>query len=404
MRALTLATLLLAPALAHGAGFQLHERSAAGLGRAFAGEGVIAEDASVLASNPAAMLLLPGDTSVAAGTSGIFTGIDVRGAYTPPGGGTPLPAVANDISDNGYIPYLYLTQRIHERLSLGFGSFTPFGLKTNYPLSFSARSVADHSSIRTVNLNPSAALRINEWWSIGAGFNALYAEGILNATLPDSRPTLDLTGDDWGYGFNLGLLFEIGDSSRVGLHYRSPIDLAIEGRAVSVIPALNGPATLDVTLPDTLTLSGYHGLGERWAIHGELTWVGWSRFDQLAPQVVGAPVQPPVSVENWDDSLRLALGTTWKAGEALTLRAGLAWDESPVDPAFMTLRIPDADRLWLSLGMSYRFHPCWSLDLGYAHVFADTARITDGSPATGVFQGAADGDADLVSIGISGNF
>ena len=394
------------PLLAQGAGFQLHERSASGLGRAFSGEAAMAEDASVLASNPAAMLLLADEWSFALGGSGILPEVEVRGTYAPPAPappGTRLPAIGGNVSDDVFVPFFHAAKRVNERLAVGFGSYTTFGLNSNYPTSFPARAVADSSEVLTLNLNPSLAWRVDDRWSIGLGFDALYAEGKLTATAPSTLPLLDLTGDDWGYGFNAGLLFEVSPSTRFGLHYRSAIDLEIEGRAVSLVPAFNGPATLSVELPDSMEFSAVHDFGD-WSVHGDVMWTNWSVFKQLAPQVTGAPVQPPVTPENWKDSWRFALGTTWRAGETWTFRAGVAYDRSPVPEANLTLRIPDADRLWLSTGFSWEFTPGWTLDFGYAHIFADDVAITDGDAAAGVFRGTAGGGADVVSLGISTRF
>ncbi|PAW63844.1 MAG: hypothetical protein B9S38_16945 [Verrucomicrobiia bacterium Tous-C4TDCM] len=392
--------------LALAAGFQLQERSASGLGRAFSGEASMADDASVLASNPAAMLLLSDEWSFALGGSGIFPEVEVRGTYAPPAPappGTRLPAYGGNVSDDAFVPFFHAVKQVNERLAIGVGSYTTFGLNSNYPTPFPARAVADSSEVLTLNLNPSLAWRIDERWSLGLGFDALYAKGKLTATAPTTLPLLDLTGDDWGYGFNAGLLFEASPSTRFGLHYRSAIDLDIEGRSVSLVPAFNGPATLAVELPDSVEFSAVHDFGD-WSIHGDVMWTNWSVFKQLAPQIIGAPVQPPVTPENWEDSWRFALGTTWRASDTWTFRAGMAYDQSPVSEANLTLRIPDADRLWPSAGFSWEFTPCWTLDFGYAHIFADEVPITDGGAASGVFRGTAGGSADVVSLGISTTF
>nr|WP_193210749.1 outer membrane protein transport protein [Luteolibacter marinus] len=389
-----------------GAGFQLHERSASGLGRAFSGEAAIADDASVLASNPAAMLLLEDEWSFAIGASAIFAEVEVNGTYAPPAPappGTVVPSPAGNIASDAYIPHTYLAWRITDRLSIGFGAYTTFGLKTNYPTFFAARSVADFGELVSFNLNPSLAWRINEQWSVGGGFDALYAKGKITSTLPSTLPTLDIAGDDWGYGFNAGILFEPADGTRFGLHYRSAIDLGLKGRAVSVLAPFNGPVSLDVELPDSVEFSAVRDLGD-WSIHGDVMWTHWSTFQQLAPQVAGAAVQPPVTQENWKDSWRFALGTTWRASETWTFRAGASYDRSPVPAGTVTLRIPDADRFWLTAGFSWEFHPCWMLNAAYCHVFADDVNIRDGSAATGVFTGRATGSADIVSIGISTTF
>ena len=392
------------PYFAHGAGFQLQERSTKGLGRAFSGEAAIADDASVLASNPAGMLLVPGDTAVSIGMSGVFPDIDVNGVFTPTGAPAGIPATADGVADYAAVPYLYLTHKVNEDISIGFGSFTTFGLATNYPLNFSARSLADQSELKTVNLNPSIAYRFNRQWSVGAGFNALYGEGKLTSTFPNSLPILDLAGDDWGFGYNVGVLFELNESTRFGLHYRSEVDLTLEGRIVSgALPFWNGPGIVDLTLPDSIEFSAYHEINDRWAIHGDVVWTGWSDFQQLQPVVFGAPVQPPTTIENWNDVYRFSIGTTWKATDRLTLRAGLAYDESPVDSQFMTLRIPDSDRLWVSLGMSYQLNECWAIDLAYTHLFTDDVSINE-TTAAGNFTGTAGGSTNLVALGLSGHF
>jgi long-chain fatty acid transport protein len=389
-----------------GAGFQLHERSASGLGRAFSGEAVIADDATVIASNPAGMVLLEDEWSFAIGTSGIFPEVEVSGIYAPPAPAPPgmvIPANAGNVSDDAYLPYLYLAKRINDQLSLGFGAYTTFGLKSDYPLAFPARTIADFSELVSINLNPSLAWRINDQWSVGAGYDALHGDGTLISSLPSTLPALDLAGDDWGHGYNLGVLFEATESTRFGLHYRSKVELDLEGRAVSVIPAFNGPATLSVELPATVEFSAVHEFTD-WSIHGDVMWTDWSVFQQLAPHIIGAPAQPPATQENWKDSWRFAVGTTWRASETWTFRAGAAYDRAPVGEANLTLRIPDADRFWLSAGFSWEFTPCWTLDFGYTHIFADDVFISDGSAATGTFQGMASGSGDVVSIGISTGF
>jgi long-chain fatty acid transport protein len=388
------------------AGFQLQERSASGLGRAYSGEAAMADDASVLASNPAGMILLQDDWSFAVGVSGIFPEVEIAGIYTPSAPappGTRVPANGGNVAADAYIPYLYFTKRLNDDFVLGFGSYTTFGLKTNYPVAFPGRAIADFSELVSYNLNPSLAWEINPAWALGLGFDALRADGKLTSSLPSALPLLDLAGDDWGYGFNAGVLFKPSADTRFGLHYRSAIDLELEGRAVSFIPAFNGPASLPVELPDSVEFTAIHDIGD-WSIHGDVMWTNWSKFKQLAPFIIGTPAQPPPTSENWNDSWRFALGTTWRATETWTFRAGAAYDRSPIPDPNITLRIPDADRFWLTAGFSWELTPCWTLDAGYAHIFADDVFIADGSASTGFFRGEATGSADVISLGLSGRF
>lgn len=403
------AAFLAASPAVYAAGFQLQERSAAGLGRAFSGEAAMGDDASVIASNPAGMMLLEEEWALATGASAVIPQVDIKGSFFPPAPappGTKLDADADDVAESAYVPYAYVAKRFSNQISfgLGFGAYTTYGLHTNYPTDFVGRTLADRSQLTSVNFNPAIAWRINRQWSVGAGFDALYADGKLTSTLPNGSSLLRLSGDDWGYGYNLGVLFEADECTRLGLHYRSSVNLKLEGESRSVlIPPFNGSAHLGVDLPDTVEFSAVHDIGP-WSIHGDILWTHWEKFRKLEPIVHNSPAQPPITEENWDDSWRFSAGTTWRANDNWTLRAGVAYDLTPVDEENLTLRIPDSDRLWLTMGFSWQFMPCWKMDVGYAHLFAESVEISEGSAATGFFDGKATSGADVISIGISAEF
>lgn len=394
-----------------GAGFQLAERSASGLGRAFSGEAAIGDNASVLASNPAGIILLE-DGALSVGLHYVHPSVDVKGA-TPYG-----PAKDSNIAEDALIPYFYYTRQINDDLSVGLGVFSSFGLATDYSNSFASRAGTETSEITTVTINPSLAYRINDQWTIGAGVDFLFADGRLsarntpgvNAGGPVGGTLFDLEGDDWGYGWNIGVLFEATDKTRIGLHYRSAIDLEIEGHATGSLVQSTGAAkrdaSLDVELPDTVELSIYHEINDSWAVHGDVLWTNWSKFKQLAPQVHPG-IDPLLLVqENWEDTYRYSIGATYKHSDKVTFRFGVALDESPVSTAHRTLRIPDADRLWVSVGATIKLSPCCNLDLGYTHIFADDAKVqyTAAGGNEGQFQGKASGDVDIIGIGISSTF
>lgn len=392
-----------------GAGFQLAERSVSGLGRAFSGEAAIADDASVLGSNAAGMILLD-DGAISVGLQYINPEVDVAGVT--PGG----PAADNDIADDAFVPYFYYTRKINDDVSFGVGLYSSFGLATSYSRSFATLAGTENSEITTVSFNPSLAFRVNDKWTIGVGFTAMYAEGELTAlnTTSDMVPGVvgsrlfKLEGDDWGYGWNLGVLFEASETTRIGFQYRSSVDIKIDGTASGgLVGGATIPATLDVELPDVAELSIYHEINDQWAVHADVTWTGWSKFQQLAP-ITGTAADPALLViEDWDDSFRYAIGATYKHSEKFTFRAGLALDESPVPSvANRTLRIPDGDRVWASIGVTIKLNDCYNLDLAYTHIFADDTDIQFSAAGgnEGQFAGTAEGDVDLFGIGISGTF
>lgn len=395
---------------AHGAGYQLAERSASGLGRAFSGEAAIGDDASILGSNPAGMSLLD-DMSFAVGASFVFPSVDAEGlAFDGAGGATPVRD-SNVIAD-AIIPYAYFTKKINDQVTVGIGSFTQYGLKADYSTAFATRTVTDFSELLTFNINPAISYRINEQWTVGAGFNALYADGNITSLQPGIGGNLfDLEGDDWGYGYNIGVLYELNEGTRFGLHYRSSIDLKLEGSAevglgFGAFPGGTFDGSLEVELPDTIELSAYHELNDKWAIHGDILWTNWSKFQSLDPKVHPLIDGALSKEQNWDDSFRFSIGATYKHNDRLTFRAGAAYDEAPVDSSHTTLRIPDADRFWVSLGASYVLNDCYTLDVGYTHVFADDVSLSPEALGgnTENFSGKVEGGVDIFSIGLSGSF
>ena len=108
--------------------------------------------------------------------------------------------------------------------------------------------------------------------------------------------------------------------------------------------------------------------------------------------------------QNWKDTIRIAIGTTFKCNDKWTYRAGLAFDESPVrSKEFRTLRIPDSDRYWLSAGASYNMTSNYSIDLGYTYIFAQTVDILE-TDTTGSFDGQAEGNVHVVGLSFNGSF
>jgi long-chain fatty acid transport protein len=156
---------------------------------------------------------------------------------------------------------------------------------------------------------------------------------------------------------------------------------------------LNGDVTAETTLPDSASLSLFHKLNPKWDLLADVSWTGWSDFQELRiVNVSGTPAVPTVT-ENWDDSYRYSVGVNYHHNDKLTLRGGVAFDEPPVSDTFRTARIPDGDRTWVALGAQYRLSQHSLLDVGYAHLFVNDVRINkteSGVTLTGTYEGAVD--------------
>jgi long-chain fatty acid transport protein len=386
--------------LAHAAGFALIEQNASGLGNAYAGQAASAQDASTIFFNPAGMTLLPDSQLVLAGSL-INPQAEFSGTVSPAplGGGN-----GGDAGDLAFVPSAYFAYRVSPDIVVGVGLGAPFGLKTEYDSTWKGRTQAIKSELKTININPSIAWKASESLSLGAGISFQYVEATLsNATSGAVPPNVGtVEGDDTGWGFNLGALWQLSEATRIGVAYRSEIDQSLEGDlSFSAAPTVI-PVTADVTLPDSASLSVFQKLGSRWELLADITWTGWSDFDELRiVRTSGALVS--VTPENWDDSYRYSVGANYYLDDKLMLRGGVAYDETPVSDAFRTARIPDENRTWLALGAQYRLSDKSVIEVGYAHLFIDDAQIN--KTESGVtLSGEYESSVDILSAQLTLNF
>jgi long-chain fatty acid transport protein len=436
----------LRPAELQAAGFLLFEQSGRGLGSAFAGEGAVAMDPTTLYYNPAGMVLLPGTQFSSSGfviytrqnfenrgtrfADGIIDGGEIPGNSGGNGGGIAL------------VPTFFLTHQFHERVSAGIGLSTPFGLETDWPRNWVGRYHARLSRLLTINVNPSLAVRLTDWLSIGAGANAQWAHARLNNNLDmgsicqilgPQQPTpippevctqflglepgkvngyVKLKGSDWSAGYNIGLLFLPWKGTRIGLTYRSRIGHTLTGDARFSVPpkaeilrtasgALRKTdASASVTLPDRASISLYQEVTEDLQFLADVTWTHWSLFDQLVFKFEN-PRQPQVvEPENWNDSLRYSLGLVYVLNEMWSFRTGFAYDNSPVPSRVrLTPRIPDSDRYWLAVGLGIRPTSRIRIDLSYAHIFSPQVSTRNPDPITHArLIGNFDSNGDLFAF------
>jgi long-chain fatty acid transport protein len=310
------------------------------MGTAYAQGSSGLDDASTIYFNPAGMTRLPGSRATG-GIHIVDSNVDFKGSaiYNPehPGfaGGPPAGAPISgdgdiDIGLTEPVPNFYFSHEYGNRWWVGLGVNAPFGLKTDYDSDWVGRYHADKSELLTININPSVAFRIDEHASIGFGISAMYADAELTnwvdaaldpelGLLPGS---LDLkakvTGDDWGFGFNGGVLLEPSPRTRLGLHYRSQVDLELEGD-FSVTGAPKTGASAEVSLPGTLSFSAYHEYNEQWAVMADITWTEWSQLDSLVIKRSGD--EPVISDFDWDNSIRYAVGVTYRHNPTSTRKS-----------------------------------------------------------------------------------
>ncbi|AIR67382.1 long-chain fatty acid transporter FadL [Cedecea neteri] len=409
---------------AYAAGFQLNEFSSSGLGRAYSGEGAVADNAGSASRNPATIMMFD-RPSFSAGAIFVDPDVDISGR-SPSGKSLD----AKNIAPTAWVPNLHFVAPINEQFGWGASVTSNYGLATEYNDSYAAGSMGGTTDLTTLNLNLSGAYRLNSNWSFGLGFDAVYAKAKIEryagdlpqliagnpaspltpaqrqaiGTLPADTQIAHLKGDKWGFGWNAGILYEINKDNRYGFTYRSEVKVDFDGDYKSSLPAAfnpllsnfglpsgtNGatvPGSLSLHLPEMWELSGYNKVAPKWAVHYSLTYTSWSQFQEL--KATGSNGQTLFyKDEGFKDAYRIALGTTYYMDDNWTFRTGIAFDDSPVPADKRSISIPDQDRLWLSAGTTYAFNKDASVDVGVSYMHGQKVNIEEG-PYTFKSEGKA---------------
>ncbi len=156
--AVALGTLSSTSAMA--AGFQLAEYSATGLGRAYAGEAAMADNASAQFRNPAMLTKLEG-TQVSTGMIYVDPNVDVDGTTTTLTG-KPVATSSKDFADAAVIPNFYLSHQLNDKVFLGLALSSNFGMHTKLDDNFKGTQFGNEASVMTMEINPNIAYKIND--------------------------------------------------------------------------------------------------------------------------------------------------------------------------------------------------------------------------------------------------
>ena len=431
-------SLQLTASVVSAGGFQIFEVGVKGQGVAHAGMASRADGPETVYFNPAGMVYLS-TSQVSFGLTKHFVKADFSGRaeYSPAAG--PLSGLTFENSmkgSNGGDPLslpatgIYAVYSFSDDAKFGLGINTPFGLISEYDKGWAGRYLALKSSLKTININPSFAIRVNEKLALAVGFNAAYADaeltqaidlGLLLAPLGETPGALandgstKVSGKDWGFGGNLGIIFEPVPGTRIGIGYRSPQKLNIDGRVRfgtgRFSPALFGPvlesgrATAPLTLPQWASVSLYHAINSQWAAMFDATWTDWSVIEELRIRFPGNPPRPDtVLPTKWKDSWRFALGSVYKPSATWTLRTGIAHEKTPTpDPRHYTPRVPAGDGVSLAIGASYLWNRNWAVDAAYTHIFIDALPInrTEGAHR---LAGHYSGSVDIIGLQLNYTF
>ncbi len=416
---------------AQSAGFYIQEQSVKGLGSAFAGSVTSLNDPSTIYFNPAGMtnlkgnqaqvgthLLVPsseltdtGSTENIALGGGAISGGDGGNPYEP----SPVP--------NGYFSY-----QINERLWAGIGISAPFGLANEYDSDWFGRYDSVKTDLTVLDIQPTIAYKVNDKLSIGAGINIQHADAELTNAVSDiAEGTGSLKGDDWSYGYTLGLLYTPIESTTLGLSYRSAVKHTLDGTSSVSGTAVNDfsvDAQAGLHLPDIATLGIAHKLNPKVRLMGQATWFGWNNFEDITTVTnetinttggggsINLAANDTISTitQNYQTTWAFAAGAEYDYSDKLTLRGGVQFDKTPTTDEYRTSRTPDGDRTWLSTGASYKINDKFDLDLAATYIWIDKEEINvtrnnsfSAVTATNV-NADTDGNVAILAVGITYKF
>ena len=395
-------TLSLAVAMASSqlfaSGFALNEQSVSGMGTGFAGRSSSADDASTVYGNPAGMARLNGQ-QITGGVAAIDASTDIKDASGRPSGsnkGDMVPFTA--------VPFGFYTNKLNDQWAIGFGVYAPFGLVTDYENGFQGRGFGSKSEVKVMTFQPTVSYAFNDKVSIGFGPTINRISGVLESdkTLvigaPFSDTNVKIKGDDTALGFNVGVLVQATDTTRVGLTYHSKVNYKLEGHTTVSGPAQTQgalrnnryDASLKIETPESYDLSVTQDLTDAWKVYGGATWTRWSRLKEITVNNEGvtgtnggalAPsrIANITEEQNWHDTWAYAVGTSYQLTKQVVLRTGLTFDQSPTNNTDRSPRIPTGDRTIFSVGLGYKVMDNMTVDLAYSYLKEEDVKVNNTS-------------------------
>jgi long-chain fatty acid transport protein len=398
---------------AFAGGFFIQEQSGTGIGRAFAGAAAAADDASTIFFNPAGLTHLK-HAEVEAGFDVLAPHAEIRDTGSTYANG--VIRANGGSGGNPYkptpVPHAYGAMPLLDGdLWIGVGVTAPFGLGNKYNEQWFARYDSTRTNLKTIDVAPTIAYRINELISIGMGVSIQYADVDLRKKLPNTaaqpfNPATDLSqkleGDDISLGYNFGVTLQPTENIRLGASYRSQVRQDIEGSATIFSPTgavvRRFDATADLDTPWIASLAVMYDTKAAFRFYGSYSYYDWSSFDNIKVVLKGQPA-PSITPQNYEDSYAFALGMDYDVTERFTLRAGTQYDRTPVQNIRRTTT-PDGDRTWLSVGATYEATDAISFDFGYTHIFLNDGKIflNDPSTNTAIIRAESEADIDIFAL------
>jgi len=393
--------LVLAAGPAYAGGLWLSVQPTPDMGVAGAGSQAAGFDASTATANPAAMTRLD-RSQMEVGIMGIYPDMQFNVKNATFGG--------NDGGNAGYlspVPTLNYVHSVSPDFKLGIGVGSYFGLGLNYSNEWAGKYYVQRASFTTLAVNPTIGYRILPWLSVGGGVSvvqgSLSERVAVNTLLEPGDGRLKYDASDVGYGYNLGVLFELSPQTRVGITYVSQVNLdfkddlrfknmegTILGGLLNASGLLDSQLKLNVTIPAQLAIGAYQALTDKLALVGTVNWQNWSKFGE--PEIGVADSNTVTADLDYQDTYHAGLGVYYRVADPWLLMAGFGYDTSPTSSSSQRSPIlPLGATFTYSAGVQYDWNKDLSVGAAYALVDAGSAKVNrSGGPLKGDLEGEYD--------------
>ncbi|MDC0687054.1 outer membrane protein transport protein [Mitsuaria sp. RG] len=389
-------------------GLQINEQSISSAGKAYSGRASDVQDASIVYGNPAGMSRLAGE-HISGGVSFIdvnsrISKVDTTVSGTSKGDMVPDPIV---------VPLGFYTLQLNDDWHLGFGVYAPFGGSTDYENSFQGRYRSSQTEVKVVTLQPTISYRINDRLSVGFGPTINHIDGLLESKIANNAVggrgdgTVKVTGNDTALGFNLGILFDPFDDLTLGLTYHSRVDFDLKGKTkvsgangllspvpVLGLPGVNGKydASLEFTTPESVDASVTWRISDRLDVSAGALWSRWSQVQELRVLNSGVPraysaFDTILETLKWRDTWSFSTGMAYRLNNEWKVRAGIAYEPTPMPNQYSSTRAPTGDRRIFTAGLNWQMTDQTSLDLGYGYIHEDPVKISQATSQGGLRPG-----------------
>lgn len=403
----------------YASGVYIDTQTANGVGYAFVGTSVLAQDASVIAYNPAGMGALDQGNYLSGSASLVLAQTEFNGtnsaSISPI---VPTGSINDRIDRKLVVPSFQYVYKSEQPYAIGISVSPMYGNEGEWNDQFIGRYKGLKTEVTGMNFNTSFAYALSPQLMFGLGINYLdfdatltrKAAPLVNTSTPPPIYVGDaqgeLQGDGDGWAANVGVFWRPTQDIDLGLTYRSETDLKLDGSLTITTPKtkLTTPATVDISMPQSVSLGAAYRFKPKWTALAEVTWYDWSVLPAFSAVNPATNVVVYEEQLHFRDGFRSSLGALYQITPATQLRFGTAYDKSVVQSSSeRTVRFPDADRIWLSVGAGYQLNQKLSIDFGYAHIFANEATIKSptivaGNTTMQTLEGNFETQADIFSL------